>query len=369
MFFKKALNFVSLFGILCREVSFTMSVWRRMICVLLAAAVLSALGFSALAAETADPVPMVDPHELSHLVDEFFSRRELDGTKIAVAYCYTLTDETWYHNADLYFQGASLYKLPLMMALAYRVYDGRLQQSDQIGGIDLSEIQNKSLVESDNDIPSMVITDYFGDFRYYKLVLAEIAGITADKLPPEYFTGNIYNARFMMGVLRELYYHEEKYPNILPNMLQANPGQFFRRTLDGQYAVAQKWGGGDGNWHTAGIIYTGHPFLLTVMTWDTLNAEAVIADLAQLFADYTAALDRSLAPEETPSPSPVPTAAPTPTPEPAAPSPAAVPVTEPPAPAPAESRSLFPTVYLLSGGGAVAVLLGLAALLGRRKKR
>jgi len=132
---------------------------------------------------------------------------------------------------------------------------------------------------------------YFGPFRAYRLMQAEIAGIPEEELPEMYFSSNAFSVRLMMGVLRELWSNTETYPNIIECMKAANPGEYFRLTMDGQYEVAQKYGGGDGYLHTAGIIYTPTPILLVVMTYRVTNAEYAIANLAQLLADYSLTLD------------------------------------------------------------------------------
>ena len=249
--------------------------------------------------ETADgeePLPpLLDSEELSGLVDAFMAERGLSESNFAVAYCYTGTGETWSFNGDTYFHGASLYKLSLMMGLARKVSSGELQQTDSIGGLDISYIEKRSLTYSDNEVSEMII-GYFSPFRSFRLMQAEIAGVPEEELPDDYFNSINFSGNFMLGVLKELYRDPEKYPNIIDCLLEAEPGHYFRMTLDGKYTVAQKYGGGNMNGirylHTAGIIYTPTPCLLVVMTRNATNAEYAIANMAQLMADYTLTLDQ-----------------------------------------------------------------------------
>ena len=246
-------------------------------------------------AEEAETLSVLDEAELSELVSDFMAERGLSESNFAVAYCYTGTGESWSFNGDTYFHGASLYKLSLMMGLARKVSSGELQQTDSIGGLDISYIEKRSLTYSDNEISEMII-DYFSPFRSFRLMQAEIAGVPEEELPDDYFNSISFSSNFMLGVLMELFRDPDKYPNIVDCLLEAEPGHYFRMTLDGQYAVAQKYGGGNMNGvrylHTAGIIYTPTPCLLVVMTRNATNAEYAIANMAQLMADYTLTLDQ-----------------------------------------------------------------------------
>lgn len=233
---------------------------------------------------------MVDISVVDAMVYDYIQEHAINPQNFELAYCYTGTGETYYFNADRFINAASLYKLSLNMGLARKVASGELKQTDKVQGMDISYIENRSLVYSDNQVSEALI-GYFSPFRSYRLMQAEIAGYPEEELSEDYFTSNSTSARFMLGVLRELWSNTEEYPNIVECMLEANPTEYFRKSLNGQYTVAQKYGGGDGYLHTAGIIYTPTPCLLVVMTHYVVNAEGVIADMAQMMADYSAGLD------------------------------------------------------------------------------
>lgn len=249
-------------------------------------------------ADTADAagesVTVLDPAELEKLLADFTAERGLDESNFSLAYCYTGTGETWYYNGDTYFEGASLYKLPLMMGVARLVSEGQLAQEDELYGMSVSYIEKMAITYSDNEISETMI-GYFTPFKAYRAMLAELAGIPAEELPSNYNSSNVFSARFMLGVLQNLYENPDTFPNILECMLDAQPEHFFRLNLEGVYDVAQKYGSADGNMHTAGIIYTPTPCLLTVMTHNASSAEYVIGDAAKMLADYTLTLDGRLA--------------------------------------------------------------------------
>ena len=251
------------------------------------------------AAEEDDFFPVLDPEELSEMVADFMRQRGLKDTNFSMAYCYTGTGETWSCNGDTFWHGASFYKLPLMMYLSNKVATGQLQQTDQIMGMDISYIEMRALTYSDNNVSEKIITYCSADTgRDFRLVLADYADMTREELPADYLSRLIFSPNYMMNVLKKLYGDPDSYPNVIDCMLNAEPRHYFRFTLEGKYAVAQKYGGGslDGvrYLHTAGIVYTPVPFFLVVMTRNATNAEYAIAGMAELMADYTLKLDQRI---------------------------------------------------------------------------
>lgn len=244
-----------------------------------------------------DTYYVLDAEELTGLVEQFMKERGIQSDRFGVAFCYTGTGETWSYNGDMFMQGASLYKLSMNMGLAKLVHDGELAQTDKIQGMDIGYIEMRSLTYSDNDVSEKLIT-YFcnrlGSFDGYKNMQAEIAGADPSSLPWEYYHNNFFSPNFNLGALKELYAHSELYPNVLDCLYNANPGHYFRMTMDGKYTVAQKYGGGSGFLHTAGIIYTPTPILLVVMTRRVANAEYAIANMATLMTDYALTMDKRI---------------------------------------------------------------------------
>lgn len=238
-----------------------------------------------------DPWPLLDPAELSALVKEYLDAHNLNENNCSIAFCYTGSGESWSYSGDVFILGASLYKLPLMMNVAKKVWSGEFSQDSKINGYDISYIEMRSLTYSDNSISEMV-ANYFYPFRNYRLMLSDIAGYTEDMLPREYFEDNYFSANFMLGVLKELYYHGEKYPNVVECLLDANPGEFLRQTLDGKYTVAQKYGAIDNHRHIAGIIYTPVPCLVVIMTHYAPYSRSAIGELGEILANYAVTLDK-----------------------------------------------------------------------------
>ena len=241
---------------------------------------------------------VLEPEEIGRLFQNYISENGLNAELISVAYVYTGTGETWYHQEDKWYYSASLYKVPLMMILAERESAGELTQESVINGMDLSTIEEEVLVQSNNDIAYSAMLSIAqpdvcrGMFRRYS------------ELPEDYYTwdfygGSYFTARFMSDVMTTLYREPQRFPHIISRMKKAQPGHFFHLTLGETYEIAQKYGnyhdedGADWN-HTTGIVFTPTPFILTVMTRYGGIAETVISDLAALFCDYTLEADERL---------------------------------------------------------------------------
>lgn len=269
---------------------------RKILSVLLAVLLLTGASIPVLAADEPAPTDdaLLDPNELSSIMDEFRQARGLEEYNFSVAYCYTGTGETWYYNEDKYFDAASLYKLPLMMCLARELNEGKLSLETDIHGSSLQYILENTLLYSNNNTADKGVA-YYQPYRNYRDIIGDLAEIPEEDRPEAYYDRNIVSARFMLNVLKKLYENPEEFPHILDYMKQAQPGEFFRMNLGNQYEIAQKYGAYTGIAHTAGIVYTSTPFLAVVMTQFVDMPREVIADVAVVLADYTQTLDQRLA--------------------------------------------------------------------------
>jgi hypothetical protein len=85
-------------------------------------------------------------------------------------------------------------------------------------------------------------------------------------------------------------------------MLIADPTRYLQQLPEMyDYKIAQKYGSyidmQNTNWnHAVGIIYTPHPFILSVMTENVTAFEAVEGRFAALFKDYILSLEDKVAP-------------------------------------------------------------------------
>ena len=255
----------------------------------------------------ADSTPSVTrAEEIEGLFDAYLAENDLNPDLISVAYELPASGERWYHQEDRWYYSASLYKVPMMMLLAEREYRGELTKDSEINGMTLEEIEEEVLVYSNNPVAYSTMLSIAQPDACRRMFCRY------SDLPEEYYTwdfygGSYFTARFMTDVMSTLYQYEEQFPRMTECLKRAQPDHYFRLKLGNQWKIAQKYGtyqdenGTDWN-HTSGIIYTPHPFILTVMTRYGGISETIISDLAVLFCEYTLQADsRLLTQKETPT--------------------------------------------------------------------
>ena len=243
---------------------------------------------------------VIDPEALQTLVDDFVAERGLDPKNFSVGYVYTATGEEWYYNPDTWYYPASMYKVPLMMALAEKVSAGELQQDSDLGGYSVATAEEYIISYSNNDYAHH-IRSYLGGDEAWREHAKSYAMLEDDDYNPDYMDYCYFSPRYITQVVKTLYNESERFPNIIECMLEARPTHDFRLSehMNNTYEIAQKYGSyaddlGD-NWnHNTGIIYTPTPFILTVMTRNVQNYEKVISDVAVMLTDYTLSLEKEL---------------------------------------------------------------------------
>lgn len=296
---------------------------RRVFCQILAIALCLALlcPLTAFAdgegsdAAPADPesYAVIDPEAMKELVETYASAKKYDPDLISVGYCYLDTGDTWYFNGDKWNFGAGVYYVPLMMILAEREHDGRMTQDSDIGGLRLSEAESLVLIDSDNTTAHKMI-NAIGTDREVRKLYRNYSPLPEDYYDPDFLDYSYFSVHFLTDVMKTLYYENERFPNIVECLKQSDTDKHFHGALEGEYEVAQKYGnfidrrGVEYN-NCTGIIYTGHPFILAVMTKNMGITQEVMRDMAIIFKDYTLSLDESYAARESGS-TEEPTAAP-----------------------------------------------------------
>ncbi len=242
---------------------------------------------------------LVDADEIDDILDSFRGAYDLTDSNFSLAYCYTGTGETYYCNEEDFMYAASMYKVPLCMAVAEKVSSGELAQTDSFAGMEINYLEEQCLINSNNEVAGSALFA-LGDERERRVLLAGYSGYDPDELPDIYYQDSFFSARFMLNTMLTLYNDPERFPHIIDCLLQAQPENYFRLYLEGKYDVAQKYGSWEGQVNTAGIIYTPTPFLLVVMTDHVGDGATLIGALAGALADYTRELDgrRQLAAEK-----------------------------------------------------------------------
>lgn len=297
---------------------------------------------------------------LGEAIERYLDVKRPAGS-IAIGWLDLTSGEEWYHNPDLFLEGASTYKLPLAMLYADRIAAGELTEESVIGHYRLYDALETMLVDSNNAAGSVLRSYAVPRGELFKRLIVPYGGLDESELPEAFFVNNSYSPRFLIGTLRTLYENEEKYALILGFLKRARPNDYFCR-YRGELEVAHKYGSDFGFVCDSAIIYAERPFALCVMTFGVDRAPVVLGEIARIAMDYAAYL--AAQPEPTPEPAAAPTPGPTPEPA-AAPTPASTPLpTDGDAPAAGRKGRLTPLPIALAG---CAVLLALPLRLRRRK--
>lgn len=254
--------------------------------------------------ESGETEQVVDASELDAMLAPYLESFGATEKNFGLAFLYTGTGETYYINRDFHVYSASLYKVPVCMRYAEKVSSGELSWDTRYNGATLDWYVMRSLVYSDNNTAgTLILKD--ADILYGKTYFGFYSGFSQEELEDlgaEY----IFTPRFMLNTMQTLYEDPERFPKILDYLKEASPGSFFRKKLEGQYEIAQKYGQYEGKLHTAGVIYTPTPILLVVMCDHMPDQLEAISTLAEIFADYSLILDTRLellrSPAETPEP-------------------------------------------------------------------
>ena len=253
-------------------------------------------GTSGVWAEAA--LSVIRTEEIEALFDSYLKENDFDPELISIAYEYTATGERWYHREDQWYYSASLYKVPLMMLLTEREYQGELTKDTVINGMTLEAIEEEVLVNSNNPIAYSTLL-YIAQPDVCRRMFWRYSDLPGEYYTWDFYGGSYFTARFMTDVMSTLYQYEEQFPRMTECLKRAQPDHYFRLKLGNQWKIAQKYGtyqdedGTDWN-HTSGIVYTPHPFILTVMTRYGGISETIISDLAVLFCEYTLQADSRL---------------------------------------------------------------------------
>ena len=274
-----------------------MRVFQKWLCLILCLALALSVAPAALAESAAETASADDvrfagktwEEVLRGLMDEYGTFDE----GITAGYYNTVTGEEHYFRGDVYMVSGSMYKVPLNMYYAEKIASGEMQWTDTVGGIDYRRAQEWTIVNSNNDMAASM-WKAMGGYREFREGIAKYMGVDIATAPDSYFDGRAqFTAEQMIFCLKELYFHQDKYPGIIENMLKAERSNYFLRNAQ-SVEVAHKYG-----WFIpsenqsmlymddCAIVYTEDPILIVLNTAGIHNPYAFMADFCTLMIDYT----------------------------------------------------------------------------------
>ena len=256
---------------------------------LLSAALMLCMLLSLVPAAYAEDDPRFAGKSWDEVVADFNTRLGIGEHSAAYGYRNAVTGEEHYFNPDQYMVSASMYKVPLNMAVAEKVYEGEISFETLIGGLTYRQLQEGSIIYSDNEY-ARVLWNYvgYGSYRSYRRYIAPLMGEDADTVDPQYYVNNFFTPRQMIHCLTELYDNQERYPGVIDCMKRAEPTEYFRRS-ERRYEIAHKYGYWEDqtlHMNDCAIVYTDEPILIVCFTDGLHNAYQVLAEFCTLMCDY-----------------------------------------------------------------------------------
>ena len=302
-----------------------MKLWKNILILLIALAMLLPLAPAA-SAEGDDDARFAGK-SWQEIVEEFFAEHGTNTQKVACGWCNTVTGEEQYYNGDQYMVSGSMYKVPMNMIFAEKVYNGEINWSTFVGAYRYEYAIHATIVESNNEVAKSM-WDYLGGYQPYRHLLAPYMGEDPDTVDEKFYENNFSTPRQMIYALKLLQTESERFPRVIDEMLQAEPSKYFKahaHTVD----IAHKYGyyaeGARLYLNDCAILYTTEPCCIVLFTDTVLEPYALLADFCDLMIDYSeystaarleseriAAEEAAIAALNSPAPAPEETDAPSP---------------------------------------------------------
>ena len=242
---------------------------------------------------------LIDASALQKMVEDYLESKAYRKDHVSIGYCYLDTGDTWYYNGDTWRYSAAMYRLPLTMIYAEKEYNGELTPDSDLKGVKLQQAEENILVYGSNDNTHKLM-DLLGNEKDVRKLYQAYSDLPEEYYDPDFYDYSYFTANFTTDVTKTLYRESERFPGIIELLKRSDDGKYFDRALGGEYEVAQKTGvftdrrGVQYN-NDTGIIYTEHPFVLTIMLQDLGTDDTICRELAVLFKDYTLSLDEAYA--------------------------------------------------------------------------
>lgn len=220
------------------------------------------------------------------LMDEYGVKPE----SVAMGYCNTVTGETHYHQGDVYFVAASMYKVPINMIFTEFVAKGELDWDTKISGLPYSTILEWTIINSDNDAAEK-LWNKLGGYQKYRRAICPYMGVDAETVDKMFWKNNYFTAEQMIYCLTLLQANPERFPKLEETMKRAEPERWFNAHAQ-EYEIAHKFGYWSEQGHLyindCAICYTDDPICIVLFT-DSIGSRATsfMADFCSLMCDYT----------------------------------------------------------------------------------
>jgi len=270
---------ISIFAMLC------------LLCAMLPAAFAAPAADTAPAEEKAAPTAeeLFEGKSWDQVIEAFLLKHGIDHEGIALGYYNTVTGEEHYLRPDQYMVAASMYKVPLNMVFAERVYNGEMTWETELYTVPYQQILEETIINSNNNYAEVLWLN-LGSYQQFRRDVAPYMGEDPDNVDWKYYENNFFTCRQMMHCMKLLYEESERFPKVLDTMKKAEPNNYFSLYED-RYEIAHKYGFLQEEFHfymnDCAVVWTDDPIVIVMFTDNVNNTYEVMADYCTLMCDYT----------------------------------------------------------------------------------
>lgn len=226
--------------------------------------------------------------------DVLFLFDDVDPNKVWFGYYNFATGEEQYYRGDEYVTAASMYKVPLNMIFAEKIYNGEMTEDTKLSHVPYSSYRDRSLIDSSNDA-SAFLWSCLGGYREFKDLSAPYMTDDVEGLTWKYYENNFFTCRQFIHCLKLLYEQQERFPGIIETMQVKDDPYFGPGTA---YPMAAKTGYLPEEFHTyqndCAIVFAKDAFAIVMFTDNLPNAYQVLSDYCSIMCDYTDRVSRML---------------------------------------------------------------------------
>ena len=237
---------------------------------------------------------VIDESELENIVADFTEEFSLQTDAFSVGFKYIATGEEWYYNSEKTYYSASLYKVPLAMCVIDMVDAGEITLDTKIGSRTVNDWLEKTLVLSNNTAAHMLMDNLWDKNSDCRKLWPQYAGMSGEEFDDDFYKNSEFSAEFITHVMNTLYEQSDKYSLIIEYLSQAQPNQYIRHNLEGQYVIAQKYGSYEVYKNITGIVYRDNPVIITIMSDNVSHFEERSGTLAEMLVNLCDKLDERL---------------------------------------------------------------------------
>lgn len=245
-----------------------------------------------------DATGILDAQELTERVETIISQRGLNPNRIAVGFYYSGTGDTYCYHGDSWMYSASLFKVPLYMALDDDVAAGKIPPSGAgLTAEDVDASRDRVLINSVTSTAKQLM-GHFGSYEECREEYRRYSKLPEDYYPDSFWKNSNFSSRFMTDVMAWLLDHRDSYPKIFDSLYRS-PLRQDLASLGETYTIAQKYGDYDDQYvavhHMAAIIDTPTPIAVVVMTSNVAKHRPMMNAISTMLAEYSIELDQQTA--------------------------------------------------------------------------